>query len=107
MKVTFDTEADSTEDLKSVLEMLNNALQKRTGGDLPKSGNEIFNVGNFVEAPKQEQFVDGKYKSEQKSEHPEQQQGGKTTGGGRVIPYQDLSGMMSNIFSNQSTRRAK
>ena len=106
MKITFDTEADSIEDLKAVLNMVNSALQKRADGnnELPKSGNEIFNAGNFVEAPKPEQMMNGKYQQQQPQNA---QAGGKTAGGGRVIPYKDMSCMMSNIFSNQSTRRTR
>ena len=99
MKVTFDTETDSIEDLQQVLSLLNSALQKRSLNSLPKSANEIFNVGNFVEAPKQEQFSSNK--------SPEQQAPVKTAGGGRITPFQDLSGLMTNIFSNQPTRKSR
>ena len=99
MKVTFDTEADSVEDLQQILSMLQNALNKRNVNSLPKSANEIFTVGRFVEAPKMEQPSVNKLQ--------EQQAPIKTAGGGRITPYQDLSSMMSNIFSNQPTRRTK
>ncbi len=100
MKVTFDTEADSVEDLQQVLSMLQNALNKRGANSLPKSLNESsITVGRFVEAPKIEHITQNK---------PQEQQAPmKTAGGGRITPFQDLSGMMSNIFSNQSTRRTK
>lgn len=119
MKITFDTETDSTDDLKNALDILNGALQKKgvigsnnnapsDANSLPKSSDEIFNVGNFVEAPKPEQFASGRYQVQQQ---PQQQQkapeGDRTSGGGRVVEFRDLSGMMSNIFSNQSTRRTK
>ena len=99
MKVTFDTETDSVEDLQQVLNMLNSALQKRSANSLPKSANEIFTVGRFVEAPKMEQQSANKLQ--------EQQTPIKTAGGGRITPFQDLSSMMSNIFSNQPTRRTR
>jgi len=121
MKVTFDTETDSIDDLKNILNILNGVLQKKGAvfsntsnntsnnvtNNLPSSGNDIFNVGGFVDAPRQEQFVGGKYQMQQQQPQQKAPEGGKTAGGGRVIEFRDLSGMMSNIFSNQSTRRTK
>ena len=95
MKVTFDTEADAVDDLVNILNMLNTAIQKRTG----KQGGSGSNV---YEVQRQEQVASNRQEVEQRVPA-----GGKTTGGGRVVPYQDMSNMMSNIFSNQSVRRSR
>ncbi len=125
MKVTFDTEADTIEDLQTVLSLINNSLQKRSGNpvpispnninnpnnikkdDLPKSQNEVFGVGNFIEAPKIDQFANGRYQQEQASQPRQQEPSGKTSGGGRVIPFEDMSKFMSDMFSRQPTRKSR
>ncbi|MBS3108271.1 hypothetical protein J4409_00195 [Candidatus Woesearchaeota archaeon] len=94
MKLTFDTETDSVDDLNNILNMLTIAIQKKAGNNA--------NITSNANIQSQQQL--------NKQPEPEQQKipnGGKTASGGRVIPFQDLSGMMSNIFSNQSVRRTK
>lgn len=125
MKVTFDTEADTIEDLQTVLGLINNSLQKKSGNtipssqnninnpnimkkdDLPKSQNEVFGVGNFIEAPKIDQFANGRYQQEQTSQPRQQEPSSKTSGGGRVIPFEDMSKFMSDMFSRQPTRKPR
>lgn len=125
MKVTFDTEADTIEDLQTVLGLINNSLQKRSGNpvpsslnninnpnsmkkdDAPKSQNEVFGVGNFIEAPKIDQFANGRYQQEQASQPRQQEPSGKTGGGGRVIPFEDMNKFMSDMFSRQPTRKPR
>ena len=89
MKLSFDTESDKVEDLIEVFKMLHSALERR--------GVKIVN-----EEQKKEQQQSNNSQQEQHAP-----QSGKTSGGGRVIPYQDMTDKLSDIFSNQPLRKSR
>ncbi len=82
--IKFDTETESIEEIQKVINSLQDLVDKKktnpngirhTNIQQQTSNNQVQNNGT--------------------------QNNGKTTGGGRVVPYEDMSGVLSKIWSNQ------
>ncbi|MBI2148579.1 hypothetical protein HYU23_02775 [Candidatus Woesearchaeota archaeon] len=92
VKIAFDTEKESIEDLKRLIVALQDLINKREKAN--SLGNPIA-TSNLTK-PSQ-------VKVEQKEvEKPVQAPAtGQTSGGGRVIPYEDMSDLLSKIVSGK------
>lgn len=76
VQISFDTERESIEDLKKLVAGIQQIIDERNG----------------------------KPQNPAKAQPKPTLKEGKTAGGGRVVPYEDLSGMMDKIFSTSRRR---
>ncbi|MBU2638105.1 MAG: hypothetical protein KJ955_03975 [Nanoarchaeota archaeon] len=74
VQISFDTEKESLDDLKKLIAGLQQIVDERNSGQ--------------------------NHAQPQQAQQKPVQKEGKTAGGGRVVPYEDLSGMMDKIFSS-------
>ena len=87
VKISFDTEKESIEDLKRLIASLQDLIAKREKSD---------SLGNPLTASSMPKPV------QVKAETPAQPAAsGQTTGGGRVVPYEDMSSLLSKIASGK------
>ena len=78
VQIKFDTEKESIEDLKGLVAALQDLIKKR------ESGQPVNNASQIKE--------------------PEVK-AGQTSGGGRIIPYEDMSMQLSQILKKQKISR--
>ena len=92
VKISFDTEKESVDDLKRLVAALQDLITKREkSGSL---GNPL--ASSNITKPSQVRI--------EPSAQPTQTQvpsGGQTAGGGRVMPYEDMSSLLSKIASGR------
>ena len=77
VNLNFDTEKENIDNLKKLIEALQQLIASREG--VPFQASQVATV----QAPQPQRVQD------------------KTGGGCRVIPYEDMSGKMANIFSGR------
>lgn len=87
VKISFDTEKDTVEDLKKLVAGLQDLIAQREGSPQPVQQQS---------QPKPQSYEPPKPQAAQ------QMVDKRTSGGGRVIPYQDMSGEMAKIFSGKN-----
>ncbi len=93
VKISFDTEKESIEDLKRLVGALQDLITKREKGN--SLGNPLS--ASNVTRPSQVK-VEAQAQTQPQVQVPT---GGQTSGGGRVIPYEDMSGVLSKIVSGR------
>lgn len=93
VKISFDTEKESVEDLKRLVVALQDLITKREKA--ASLGNPL--TSSLVTKPSQVKLETSQ--SQQQQVHAPA--GGQTSGGGRVIPYEDMSGVLSKIVSGK------
>lgn len=81
VNLSFDTENERIENLKKLVDALEQLIAHREGRSYQAGQKQIQTA--TVSAPVEQKPVD------------------KTAGGCRVIPYEDMSGKMSNLFSGR------
>jgi len=79
VNLSFDTEKETLENLQKLVDALNQLIASRGGNPHQNLAQVATNMGT----PQQKPVPD------------------KTGGGCRVIPYEDMSGKMANIFSGR------
>lgn len=84
VQIKFDTETESIEEIQKVINSLQDIVEEKKANP---NGIKHTNI--------QQQT------SNSQAQNNEKQNNGKTTGGGRVVPYEDMSGVLSKIWSNQ------
>ena len=91
VKISFDTEKESLDDLRRLVAALQDLISKREKS--ASLGNPLSTSN--VTRPSQIQV--------QQSTQPQQQASanGQTSGGGRVIPYEDMSNILSKLASGR------
>ena len=89
VKISFDTEKESLEDLKKLVDALQDLITKREKN--PNLTNTVINTTS-------QQRTDNI-----KQNNPAQQaiSNSQTGGGGKLIPYEDMTDTMSKIFSGR------
>ena len=80
--LSFDTEMERLENLKKLVEALEQLIAHREGRNPPQGVRQV-QVSTIVASQEQKQVPD------------------KTAGGCRVIPYEDMSGKLSLLFSGR------
>ena len=80
VNLSFDTESEKVDNLKKLVEALEQLMASREGRTYQPGQKQASTVAAPVE---QKAVAD------------------KTSGGCRVIPYEDMSGKMANIFSGR------
>ncbi len=91
VKISFDTEKEKIEDLKRLIASLQDLIEKREKSS--SLGNPL--AASVLKKPSQ-------VKIEVQQPQPNVQvKSGLTNGGGRVIPYEDMSGVLSKIVSGR------
>ena len=94
VKISFDTEKESVEDLKGLIAALQDLISKREkAGSL---GNPL--ATSTITRPSQVSMPSSQL---QQTRVPTS---GQTTGGGRVIPYEDTSELLSKLASGGKVR---
>lgn len=93
VKIAFDTEKESVEDLKRLVIALQDLISKREKGN--SLGNPL--ATSNITRPSQVK-VESSQSQQQTVQVPAS---GQTTGGGRVIPYEDMSDVLSKIVSGR------
>ncbi|MBS3168344.1 hypothetical protein J4216_04420 [Candidatus Woesearchaeota archaeon] len=88
VKISFDTEKESVEDLKRLVSALQDLINKREG------------LTNQTQKP-QPQVQPGTTHLTQNSQPQVAQKPAQTVGGGRVMDYRDMSDVISKIASGQ------
>lgn len=115
IQVTFDTDKEEIDDLKKLCAVLQTIIYRREG-KLPL-GPEHLNEAEYNQiqfAPSQESSmhapsIQGQFEAvnapsfEQpvQAKKTEQSKEGRTAGGGRIIPFEDMTDMMSKIYSGK------
>lgn len=94
VKISFDTEKDSVDDLKKLVAGLQDIINRREGNQ-PKP----LNANNQQYSPSLQRPIQSSSQSSDSQQANAQQK--KTSGGCRVIPYEDMSDKMSQIFSGR------
>ncbi|MBI4447642.1 hypothetical protein HY643_01555 [Candidatus Woesearchaeota archaeon] len=89
VSISFDTEKESIGDLKKLVAGLQELIAEKEG----RSGS----------APQQQQAYT--QASSPQTNSFQQQTPQKTAGGGRVIPFKDMTSEMSSIFSGKAKKR--
>jgi len=84
--IKFDTEAESIEEIQKVINSLQDIVNKKKA-----NGNST----NIKQTNIQQQTRNVSLQSNAV------QNNGKTSGGGKIIPYEDMSGVLAKIWSNQ------
>ncbi len=79
VSIKFDTEKENLEDLKRLVVSLQDLIKQRESGVIVSQPNQIKQPEPAVKT-------------------------GNTAGGGRIIPYEDMSGQLSAILSRQKIR---
>ena len=93
VKISFDTEKESVEDLKRLVMALQDLISKREKGN--SLGNPL--ATSNVTRPSQVK-VEAPVQTQPQVKVPAS---GQTSGGGRVIPYEDMSDVLSKIVSGR------
>ncbi len=86
VKISFDTEKESVDDIKRLIGALQDLVSKR------EKGNTLGNPLTTVVVTKPSQI------NVQQSTQPVRP-GNQTSGGGRVVPYTDMSDILSKLAS--------
>ncbi len=84
VKIAFDTDKESVQDLKRLLNFVQELIVKRESGAPAMTATQVQMTTNKVQQPTPTVLPTNKTQS---------------AGGGKIIPYQDMSGTMSKIFS--------
>jgi hypothetical protein len=97
VKISFNTEKESIDDLKRLVASLQDLINKRekVSGQIQTQYTQ-----NVQSNPAQTTFTQTIKPTVQEQPKP-QQSSGQTNGGGRVIPYEDMSNVLSKIVSGQ------
>ena len=88
VKISFDTEKEDIDDLKRLIIALQDLVNKREKAN--SLGNPL--ATSSIIKPSQIRV---------ETQVQQASAGGQTTGGGRVIPYEDMSGVLSKIVSGK------
>lgn len=94
VKISFDTEKENVDDLKRLVGALQDLISKREKST--SLGNPL--ATSSVTKPSQIRVESSPQPQQQTVQAPA---GGQTSGGGRVIPYEDMSGVLSKIVSGK------
>ncbi len=92
VKITFDTEKESVEDLNRLIAALQDLVQKKE---------RAVTLGNPLTASSITKPAQVHVQRPQQSQQQNVLASGQTAGGGRVIPYQDISGLMEKVLSGR------
>lgn len=90
VKISFDTEKESVDDLKRLVLALQDLINKREKAN--SLGNPL--TASSVTKPSQVR-IETQQQTQQTSSS------GQTNGGGRVVPYEDMSSLLSKIASGR------
>ena len=90
IRICFDTEKESVDDLKRLVASIQDLINKREKSS--SLGNPLS--ASNIKTPSQ-------VKIEQKLQQNTNPDPSKYTGHGRIIPYEDMSGTLSSIFSGK------
>ncbi len=93
VKISFDTEKESVEDLRRLIAALEDLIAKRE---------KAAALGNPLAAAAITRPAQVKMEQPQVQQQASVPAGGRTAGGGRVIEYQDISNVMVKVFSGKS-----
>ncbi len=96
VKISFDTEKESVDDLKRLIAALQDLISKRE-----KAGS----LGNPLAASNITKPSQVKIESSQPQQTQAPSTSGQTSGGGRVVPYEDMSHLLSKIASGENPSR--
>ncbi len=116
IQVGFDTDKEELADLKKLCAVLQTIIYRREG-KLPLTS-EVINEANYNPtqfAPVQESnmhapSIQGQFQAVsapsyeqpvQTAKKPETSKEGRTAGGGRIVPFEDMTDMMSKIYSGK------
>ena len=88
VKITFDTEKECVEDLKKLVVALQDLIAR-------KEKDNVLSENKLQQVQQQTTF------NSTVKEQPKSQTSGQTSSGGRVIPYEDISSLLSKIVSRQ------
>lgn len=91
VKISFDTEKESVDDLKRLVAALQDLISKRE--KFPSLGNTLA-APNISKPMMQKQEI-------RESQQVQAPAGDKTSGGGKLIPFQEMGDMMSKIYSGK------
>ncbi len=81
VQIKFDSEAESVEEIQKVIDSLKDIVEKKkTDGTKHQSSSQSQNLNNGTA-------------------HTNSR--GQTSGGGKIIPYEDMSGVLAGIWSKQ------
>lgn len=96
VKISFDTEKESIDDLKRLVITLQDLIEKK------EKSSSLANplASQSVKIPSQIKIE----KIEVQQTTQPVQAGGQTAGGGKIIPYEDMSGTLSKIISGKKYR---
>ncbi len=91
VKISFNTEKENVDDLKRLVLALQDLIQKRE---------KVSSLGNPLAASNITRPSQIRVESTQQ---PQTQvpAGGQTNGGGRVVPYEDMSNLLSKLASGR------
>ncbi len=117
IQVSFDTEKEDVADLKKLCAVLQTVIFRREGR-LPLEPEHIneasYNPAQFAptrevssltpSSHQQFQAVSAPQLEQVQMKNPEPAKETKTAGGGRVVPFEDISKMMSNIYAGKKVR---
>lgn len=92
IKISFDTETESIEEIKRLVVSLQDLVAKRE---------KSSSLGNPLSAQSIVKPSQVKVEVSQPQVTPQSPVGGRTSGGGRVIPYEDMSETLSKIVSGR------
>ena len=94
VKISFDTEKENVDDLKRLIAALQDLIARRE---------KSSSLGNPLSATNVTRPAQVKVEASQPAQQTKQQApaGGTTSGGGRVIPYEDMSNVLSKIVSGK------
>ena len=113
IQVSFDTDKEDLADLKKLCAVLQTVIFRREGKVplKPEDLNQaVYNPTQFAPVQEQQPITPTSYQQFQavsaptmeaiqaKKEAPKEE---KTAGGGRVIPFEDITNMMSKIYSGK------
>jgi len=92
VKISFDTEKENVDDLKRLVAALQDLIQKRE---------KVFSLENPLVASTVTKPSQIRVEPTQQPQQTQIPAGGQTSGGGRVIPYEDTSSLLSKLASGR------
>jgi|SRR3989344_8258892 len=96
VKISFDTEKESIQDLKGLISALQDLINKREGkAPQPQQMSQPVQSQPQYSAPQQQSQPQYQYQSQ--PQQPAQSASPQTASGSRVVDYKDMSDILSKI----------
>ncbi len=92
VQLKFNTETESIEDLKKLRSWVDDLIKKRGDGQKSEPSNMILTQTATEKVPAQP------------VSQPKPQNKTRTSGGSSVVPYEDMSGMLSKLASGEKLK---